>query len=120
MAAINLANLRHSKVSACFSDQTCVMTQTQTSKVAFLFLRPPQLMTHKQYADMIRFLRQNCSDGAELIPGTGATHSEEKEIKSKDAFLWTLILHLQRLQRYVCTAVYICVHVCMQCMKAYY
>ena len=73
-------------------------------KLAFLLPRPPQLMTYKQYADMIRFLRQNCSDGVELTLGAGATPSEDKEIKSKDAFLLTLALHLQRLQRYGCTA----------------
>ena len=104
MAAKELANLRNSRVSACLSDQTRVMTQ-QTSKLAFLLPRPPQLMMYKQYADMIRFLRQNCSDGVELTLGAGATHSEDKEIKSKDAFLLTLALHLQRLQRYGCTAV---------------
>ena len=62
-------------------------------------------MTYKQYAAMIRFLHQNCSDGVlEPLAGAGATHSGE-EIKSKDAFLWTLALHLHRLQRYTGTVV---------------
>lgn len=74
----------------------------QTS--TFLLPRPPQLMTYKQYADMVRFLHHACGNGVLELTGLGAARSE-KEIKSKDAFLCTLAVHLHRLQRYAGTAV---------------
>lgn len=75
----------------------CMTIQRASCTSPSPLLLPPQLMKYKHYSNMVSFLHHSCGNGVLEI---GAAPSGKETTSSKDGFLWTLALHLHRLQRY--------------------
>ena len=97
--AKEITYLRCSRVRAVLSYQQSILPSIEPHTSPFLLLLPPQLMKYKQYANMVNFLHRSCGNDI-LETGIGAAPSGKDSTSSKDGFLWTLALHLHRLQRY--------------------